>query len=309
MKTMTCCQKSTCFRAAIILLMLVGMYQSANAQGALTAKTQFAEINKRKIAYRSVGNGAPIVLCNRFRGILDSWDPAFIDELAKTHQVVTFDYTGIGLSTGEMGAEILYFARDVKDLAEALKLKKVVVVGWSFGGLVAQAAAIEYPELITHAILIGTNPPGKNHFPPEQIFIDTSSKVINDLRDETILFFEPKSAASAKAAAHSHARIAKRTTDLSVPVPEKLWGNYLRAAALFSDDKNNYREKLGALAAPLLVLSGDHDIVCPIENWYALTRKLPNMQIIMLPDSGHGPQHQHPKLSVNYINAFLENVN
>lgn len=146
-------QKSTCFRAAIILLMLVGTYQSGNARGAVTAKTRFAEINNRKIAYRSVGNGAPIILCNRFRGILDSWDPAFIDELAKTHQVVTFDYTGIGLSTGEMGTEILSFARDVKDLAEVLKFKKIVVVGWSFGGLVAQAAAIEYPELVTQPVL------------------------------------------------------------------------------------------------------------------------------------------------------------
>jgi pimeloyl-ACP methyl ester carboxylesterase len=92
-------------------------------------------------------------------------------------------------------------------------------------------------------------------------------------------------------------------------VPEKFWNNYLKAATAFSDDKNNYREKLGALKTRLLVISGDHDIACPIENWYALTRKMPNMQIIMLPDSGHGPQHQHPQLSVKYINAFLERAN
>lgn len=294
--------------ASVVCLLICGCL-SALAQSAVTVKTEYADINGRKIAYRSVGRGTPIILCNRFRGILDSWDPAFIDELAKTHRVITFDYTGIGLSTGEMGTEILFFARDVKDLAEAFKFKKIAVVGWSFGGLVAQAAAIEYPELITHAVLIGTNPPGKNQFPPEQVFIETSSKVHNDLRDETILFFEPKSAASTKAAALSRDRIARRTVDLSVPVPEKLWNNYLRAAAAFSDDKNNYREKLGALQTRLLVISGDHDIVCPIENWYALTRKMPNMQIIMLPDSGHGPQHQHPQLSVKYTNAFLERAN
>lgn len=295
-------------RVFSIISLLVCASLSSFAQNAVTVKTQFAEINGRKIAYRSIGKGTPIILCNRFRGILDSWDPAFIDELAKTHQVVTFDYTGIGLSTGEMGTEILYFAKDVKDLAEVLKFKKFAVVGWSFGGLVAQTAAIQYPELITHAILIGTNPPGKNQFPAEQIFIETSSKVNNDLPDETILFFEPKSAASTKAAALSNERIAKRATDLSVPVPQKLWNNYLRAAAAFAEDKNNYREKLGTLETPLLVISGDHDIVCPIENWYGLARKLPNLQIIMLPDSGHGPQHQYPELSVKYINAFLGNM-
>lgn len=288
-----------------ICLILCASMESA-AQTAVTVKTEFAETNGRKIAYRSVGSGTPVILCNRFRGVLDSWDPAFIDRLAKTNRVVSFDYTGIGLSTGEMAADISSFARDVKDLAGALKFDKFAVIGWSFGGLVAQTAAVEYPQSVTHVILIGTNPPGKNAAPPEQIFLDTSAKVNNDLADETILFFEPKSAASTMAAKLSHERIAKRTTDLSVPVPEKLWGNYWKATAGFADDKNGYRAKLGELRSPLLVLSGDHDVVCPIENWYALTRKLPNLQIIMLPDSGHGPQHQYPELAVKYINAFLE---
>lgn len=53
------------------------------SEGAVAAKTQFVESKGRTIAYRSVGTGAPIVLCNRFRGVLDSWDPAFIDALAR----------------------------------------------------------------------------------------------------------------------------------------------------------------------------------------------------------------------------------
>lgn len=302
------CKKMVILKAAIILLILVGGFQTINAQGTTMAKNQFAEINGRKIAYRSIGKGTPIILCNRFRGILDSWDPAFIDGLARNYRVVIFDYTGIGLSTGEMKTEITQYARDVKDLAESLNLKKIILGGWSFGGVVAQSAAVEYPELVSHLILIGTNPPGKNAHQPEQIFIDTSSKAVNDLADETILFFEPKSESSSRAAVLSHQRIAMRTRDLSVPVPEKLWKNYFQATTGFAADKDNYRERLGTLKTPILVLSGDHDIVCPIENWYALTRKLPNMQIIMLPDSGHGPQHQYPELSVKYINAFLQNT-
>src|SRR5689334_8733492 len=41
---------------------------------ALTARTQFAELKDRRIAYRRIGHGQPMLLCNRFRGILDSWD-------------------------------------------------------------------------------------------------------------------------------------------------------------------------------------------------------------------------------------------
>jgi pimeloyl-ACP methyl ester carboxylesterase len=46
--------------------------------------------------YPSVGKGKPIVLCHRFRGVLDLWDPAFIGSLAaEGFLVVTFDYSGL----------------------------------------------------------------------------------------------------------------------------------------------------------------------------------------------------------------------
>lgn len=308
MSNATAYQRTSILKAGILFLIVIGGFQTINARSATTAKNQYAETGGRKIAYRSIGKGAPIIFCNRFRGILDSWDPAFIDALAKNYRVVIFDYTGIGLSTGEMGTEVAHYAKDVKDLAESLGFKKIILGGWSFGGIVAQRAASEYPELVSQMILIGTNPPGKNAHPPEQIFIETSAKVVNDLADETILFFEPKSEASRRAAALSNQRIGLRTEGLSVPVPKELWSNYFRATADFGEDKTNLRERLGALKTPILVMSGDHDVVCPIENWYALTRKLPNMQIIMLPDAGHGPQHQYPELSVKYINAFLQST-
>ena len=48
----------------------------------LSAKTTFVEASDRKIAYRSIGKGLPIIMANRFRGTLDTWDPAFLNSLA-----------------------------------------------------------------------------------------------------------------------------------------------------------------------------------------------------------------------------------
>jgi pimeloyl-ACP methyl ester carboxylesterase len=63
--------------------------------------TMFVETKGRKIAYRSIGKGLPIIMLNRFRGTLDTWDPGFLDALAKKFNVITIDYSGIGLSTVE----------------------------------------------------------------------------------------------------------------------------------------------------------------------------------------------------------------
>src|SRR6187402_1736368 len=153
-------------KTANIFLTVTAVQSEAN--DALNSKTQFAETKGKKIAYRSIGNGDTIILVNRFRGTLDTWDPLFLDSLAENYNVVTFDYTGIGSSSGTLSTDITLVAEDVKDLAEYLKLKSIVVLGWSYGGLVAQVATLQYPELITHSILVGTNPPGNNEIPLEQ---------------------------------------------------------------------------------------------------------------------------------------------
>lgn len=274
--------------------------------GAALASTAYATIAGKKIAYRSIGNGAPIIFCNRFRGTLDSWDPAFIDELANEYLVIIFDYSGIGLSSGELPTVIAEVAEDVKDLADFLQLEKFIIGGWSYGGTIAQTFSVLYPQRITHTILIGTTPPGQNPNPPEAMFLETSAKPVNDLADEIILFFEPASAVSREAAKLSHDRIAGRVKDNDVPVPEEKFMRYHMGVGDYIHDSFNTREKLGQLSTPILCLSGDHDCVCPIENWYPLTRKMPNLQIIMLPDAGHGPQHQYVKLSSKYISDFIQ---
>lgn len=284
---------------------LPSSFENGPLPDAVNAPTKYAAIGKKKIAYRDLGKGVPIILCNRFRGILDSWDPAFLDALAKEFRVIIFDYSGIGLSSGILATEIADVAEDVKDLASFLQLEKFIISGWSYGGIVAQTFSTHYPDAITHTVLIGTNPPGKNETPPEAIFLERSAKPVNDFDDEIILFFEPQSELSRKAAKLSHDRIAKRVKDKDSMVTVDKFALYFQGVADFAADKFNSREKLGKLKTPVLSISGDHDCVCPIENWYPLTRKMKNLQIIMLPQAGHGPQHQYVDICVKYITDFV----
>lgn len=109
------------------------------SSSANTAQTLFLESNGRRLAYRSVGQGRPIVLCTRFRGVMDLWDPKFIDELAaRGFRLVTFDYSGLGQSTGERTYDPVSLAKDANDLIEGLDLRDVVIGGWSLGGIAAQ---------------------------------------------------------------------------------------------------------------------------------------------------------------------------
>jgi pimeloyl-ACP methyl ester carboxylesterase len=290
-------------------LLIIAIFSASSfemySQKAIQSKTQFAELEGRKLAYRSIGKGTPIIMVNRFRGTLDTWDPLFLDKLAENFNVITFEYTGIGSSTGTLPTDVTLVAKDVKDLADALKLKKVIVLGWSYGGLVAQAATILYPGLVSHSILIGTNPPGKNEIALEKAFLDVALKPVNNFDDEIILFFEPSSQASIAAAKSSHDRIAQRIDVSKIPSTMDVFNLYFKGGAGFSEDKTNLREKLININTPILIICGDHDISFAVENWYPFTRKLKNAQMITFFQSGHGPQHQYPELTSKYITDFV----
>src|SRR5262249_15463022 len=143
---------------------------------AVNAPNQFVESRGRRLAYRSIGTGGtPIVLCTRFRGNMDLWDPLFLDTLAaKGLRVVTFDYSRLGLSTGEKNFEPVALARDAKDLVDALGFEQVVIGGWSLGGLAAQTFVAMYPQHVSRTVLIGTGPPGPLVKAAEQLFYDTA---------------------------------------------------------------------------------------------------------------------------------------
>lgn len=277
-----------------------------NKINAVSAKTKFAETGGRKIAYRSMGRGLPIILVNRFRGNLDTWDPAFLDGLASTFNVITIDYSGIGLSTGVCTSDVYEMAKDVKDIAEALRLTKIIMAGWSLGGMVAQAVMTLYPELVSHAILIGTSPPIKSNGVSEKLFWERALKPVTDLDDGIVLFFEPRSESSKNAAKFSFGRILKRTEDLDNPVSNQCYSNQQKAIDEFRQDKNGTLAKLQSSKIPILVFMGDHDIGFPVENWYRLVGTLPSTQLIVMPQAGHGPQHQYPDLTAKYIASFIE---
>jgi len=269
-------------------------------------ETSFADTGDRKIAYRSYGKGKPIIFVNRFRGTLDTWDPLFIKMMAKKFNVITFDYSGVGSSTGNMAPDIVIVAKDVKDLADALKLNTIIVLGWSYGGLVAQAVTLLYPNLVSHSILVGTNPPGKNEVPFEQVFLDAALKPINDFDDEVVLFFEPKSQISIAAAKASHERIHKKIDVKKIPSTMEAFQVYFAGGDAFKEDILNFREQIKKTKIPILIISGDHDVSFAVENWYTIVNEMINTQMIVYSETGHAPQHQYPEMTSKYIINFVK---
>jgi pimeloyl-ACP methyl ester carboxylesterase len=91
-------------------------------------------------AYRRLGPGGdvppPISLSN-----MDDWDPLIVDGLASDREVITFDYPGLGGSTGVTPTTVPELTASGLDFLRVLDLTTVDFLGFSLNGMVAQQMA------------------------------------------------------------------------------------------------------------------------------------------------------------------------
>ena len=113
------------------------------------------------LAYRDTGgDGRPVVLFQHFRGNLDNWDPALIDDLAAKRRVITFDYEGVGGSEGRIAHTIAETAEGSLRFLDAMNLEQVDLLGFSIGSFVAQEIALTRPSVARKVVLASSAPKG-----------------------------------------------------------------------------------------------------------------------------------------------------
>jgi pimeloyl-ACP methyl ester carboxylesterase/uncharacterized protein (DUF302 family) len=274
-----------------------------SAETALDTRTRVVTVRDRRFAYRSIGTGSPILFLQRFRGTMDDWDPAFVDAVAASHRVILFDNAGVSSSTGEVPLTLGAAADDAVAFARSLGIQQAAVLGWSMGGLTAQAIAIRHPDFARQAIVIGAVPPGPTPVPTQQVFATTARKPEYSFEDQVTLFFT-QSEASRNAARRSLDRIAARRIDREAIVSVAAYTNQTAAIKSFHEDLDALA-RIEATDVPILVLNGDQDIANPVENWYALGSKARSVELHVFPDAAHASMHQFPERAAEEICNFI----
>src|ERR1700744_408549 len=115
-----------------------------------TAPTQFVEAAGTQFAYRRFGksSGVPLVFNMHFTGTMDHWDPLVTDGLAATREAILFNNAGVSSTSGEVPNSVEDMASNAAAFIRALGIVKADILGFSLGGLVAQALAIDSPDLV-----------------------------------------------------------------------------------------------------------------------------------------------------------------
>ncbi len=254
----------------------------------VSAPVRVAHTRLGAVGYRVVGSGPPLVLIMGYAGTMEVWDPRLVHALARHNRVVMFDNAGVGRTQpppGELTIDAM--ADQTSALIERLGLGRPDVLGWSMGGMIAQALAVLHPAQVRRLVLCATYP-GTGTVVPSRAAIQSGS----------LFPANQASAADAFTAAISEypstPAVAAATKTAQAGAVTKWW-----------DGTDPAGRKIARISVPTLIADGTDDQLDPVANDHTLARLIPRARLVLYPDAGHGFLFQERTRFASLIESFL----
>lgn len=300
--------------AALAATALVNLYYTYQAEAATPPKGGFVYVNGVRLQYIERGAGRPVVLIHGNGTMAQDWETSGVmPALARSHRVIAFDRPGFGYSDRPRGT-IWTPARQAELIASAMRrldIKQPVVVGHSFGSLVAAALALDHPDAVAGAILVS------GYYKPT-------------LRADTFLLSPPAIPVIGDLLRHTISPLLgrlmfpgmARTLFAPSPIPQSfsafpremaLRPSQIRAAAadtaVMVPGAAKLASRYGELAMPVVILAGDGDQVADFERQSVrLHRSLAGSELRRIEGAGHMVHYTHPEEVVAAVQRVDERV-
>jgi pimeloyl-ACP methyl ester carboxylesterase len=226
-----------------------------------------------------------------------------VDGLAAKHRVITFDNRGVGASSGSTPTTIQEMASDAVSFIGALGLEQVDLFGFSMGGMIAQVIAQQEPRLVRRMILAGTGPAGGEGIDKVTriSLLDTARGLLTRRDPKQFLFFT-RTPDGRRAGKEFLARLEERTSDRDKAISVGAFRAQLKAIHRWGQQQP---ADLASLHQPVVAINGDSDKMVPSRNTVDLAQRLPNSQLVLYPDAGHGGVFQFHEDFVKRALEFL----
>jgi pimeloyl-ACP methyl ester carboxylesterase len=279
--------------------------------GAAECKTppigRFLDVDGVRLHYIERGEGEPVVLIHGNGTMIQDFTVSgLVDRLASRYRVIVIDRPGYGYSSRPRQlwtprAHAKLFRRAMKQLG----VEQAVILGHSWGTLVAVALAVEYPALVRSLVL-------------------ASGYYYPTLRADTFLFSPPAVPVIGDAMRHTISPLVARAImpglikqmfapaevterfDRLFPKEMMVRPSQLRAAAedaaLMTPSVMELHHHYGELKMPITIITGADDQIADVgRQSERLHRELPQSEFIALPGLGHMVHHLAPDAVANAV--------
>jgi proline iminopeptidase len=308
----------------VIILTLCSTF-SAFAQSPATPNThsdgRFVLVNGAKIWYEIEGKGEPLLLIPGGPGASHGYFHPYFSALADLYRIIYFDAFGRGKSDRAESPSAYTFDRDVEDIEgirKELHLGQINVLGHSYGGMVAQAYALKYPDSVKRLILANT-------LFSAEMWQANNDNYNNEIRNQYPEVWERIQALRAQGL-HSNAKehqeayaqvplglfyfydasdAAKAPIDINADVYYSIAGD--DADFLIGGDiaKLDFRTQLKNLRMPTLILAGRFDRVSLPMFSTQFRQYAPQAEFVMFEKAGHFTFIEDPDATFEVLRKFL----
>lgn len=279
----------------------------------LDSQDSFYDHRGVKIRFRTSGTGAPVVFIHGFGGSLDTWRYV-TDDLKTNHQLILLDLKGHGLSDrpGDGAYALSDHAEIVLGLIRHLGLKDVVIVGHSFGAIVAVAAAVAAKDAaapnITGLVIID-GALAAEHM-PFLLKLVQRFPVLGWLNVKlTTARFRTR--VMLLRAFYDDSKVTDELVELysqyqTIPGTEQAM--LATARQMVPENLPELKQKIACLELPVLNVWGKQDIVVKRAGAESVCEILPRCRLVVIPNAGHIPQEETPLRAILVLREFLDQI-
>ncbi len=264
----------------------------------------FIQVRDINVFYEVEGGGLRLLYISGTGGDLRNKPSVFDGPLPQHFEVLSYDQRGLGQTDKpDVPYTMADYAEDAAALMDALGWPTAMVMGVSFGGMVAQELAVRYPHRIERLVLCCTSSGGAGgaSYPLHEIL---------DLPDEEQALIRMPVTDARKDAAWQAANPteAKQLIDTAVatavarrkdPVAAMGYRRQLEARA-----EHDTYHRLGTLTMPVMLAGGRYDRQAAPENMETLRDLIPGSRLEFF-EGGHGFLREDPR-ALDRIITFLK---
>jgi len=295
----------------------------------LKLKKQRINVGDCELYVEEEGKGTPLVLINGGPGGTHHYFHPRFGRAAKFSRVIYYDQRGCGLSDyqpGKDGYSVEQAVEDLNAIRKALRIDKWVVLGYSYGGFLAQYYATKYPENLAGLILLGASPGMWVDMKPSRQY-DFLSKEERDrmreIRKELEKISEEKGWSDEKSLAllvyNNFLNGDWKRQNYYKPSPEGMargclyeWNydgkNNFRGGISNSQNKIDLTGAFGNFPVPTMILEGRWDLTWNTDKPEILHKNHPGSKLVMVEDAGHGIYDENPEILFSTLKEFIKGL-
>jgi proline iminopeptidase len=282
------------------------------------------------IYYTTMGRGTPLLIVHGGPGASHDYFLPYLLPLARTNKLIFIDERGSGRSEKLEDVKqytVENMVSDVEEVRVALRLNKISLLGHSYGGVLAQAYALKYPEHLSHLVLASTFSSTremnqvlqriKSQMPPGKLAL-TNALEKAGLFGKGAAWERGRYPATYATLAWGDGYFPRlygarpdpnydpqaQDTSTAWDLYREMWGSHGEFVIDGNLSSVEYLNRLPTIHVPTLILAGDHD-ECDPSMSKEMNAKIKGSKLVILPNSGHMAFVDQPNLWNKTVAEFV----